>query len=224
MSFWSPTSQHRLSAETVDVGNFVLMIDLDPAAREVARLLDGVADDRLADPTPCPAYPVGALLDHLMGLSLAFTWAARKTTATEGDGDESAPGLATAEHLDSQWRTVLPRRLRELVEAWRDPTAWEGMTEAGGVRMPAEVMGVVALDELVLHGWDLARATGQRFACDPASTAAILAFTTASAEPEQAASRDGLFGPVVYVHEDAPAFDRALGFAGRDPAWTPQPA
>jgi hypothetical protein len=89
MSFWSPTSQHRLSAETVDVGNFVLMIDLDPAAREVARLLDGVADDRLADPTPCPAYPVGALLDHLMGLSLAFMWAARKTTATEGDGDES---------------------------------------------------------------------------------------------------------------------------------------
>jgi uncharacterized protein (TIGR03086 family) len=111
--------------------------------------------------------------------------------------------------------------LEELVEAWRDPEAWEGMTEAGGVTMPAEVMGVVALDELVLHGWDLARATGQPFSCDPASTAAVLEFTRASAQPEHAASREGLFGPVVEVPEDAPPFERALGFAGRDPRWTP---
>jgi uncharacterized protein (TIGR03086 family) len=132
------------------------MIDLEPAAREVARLLDGVTEDRLADPTPCPHYPVAALLDHLMGLSLAFTWAARKTTATEGSSEESGPGLATAAHLDPDWRTRLPERLRDLAEAWRDPAAWEGVTDAGGVRMPADLMGVVALDELVLHGWDLA--------------------------------------------------------------------
>jgi uncharacterized protein (TIGR03086 family) len=196
------------------------MIDLEPAARKVARLLDGVGENQLANPTPCPDYPVAALLDHFMGLSLAFTWAARKTTHTEG-GDESGPRPARAEYLDPHWRTLLPRRLDELVEAWREPTAWEGLTEAGGVRMPAEVMGVVALDELVLHGWDLARATGQPFTCDPASTAAVLTFTEASAQPEQAASREGLFGPVVDLPEDAPPFDRALGFAGRDPAWTP---
>ena len=198
------------------------VIDLGAAAREVASLLDGVTDDQLAGPTPCPDYPVAALLDHLMGLSLAFTWAARKTTATGGGSEESRPGLATAEHLDPQWRILLPRRLGELVDAWRDPTAWEGITEAGGVRMPAELMGVVALDELVLHGWDLARASGQPFTCDAASTAAVLAFTSASAQPEQAAGRAGLFGPVVDVPADAPALDRALGFAGRDPAWTPK--
>lgn len=199
------------------------MIDLEPAAHEVARLLDGVSEDQLANPTPCPEYPVAALLDHFMGLSLAFTWAAHKTTATEAS-DESGPGQARAEHLDPHWRTLLPQRLGDLVGAWRDPTAWEGITEAGGVRMPAEQMGVVALDELVLHGWDLARATGQPFTCDPASTAAVLAFTRATAQPEQAAGREGLFGPVVDLPEDAPAFDRALGFAGRDPAWTPPPA
>jgi uncharacterized protein (TIGR03086 family) len=202
----------------------VPMLDLDPAAREVARLLDGVTDDKLADPTPCADTPVAAMLDHLMGLSLAFTWAARKTTAAESGSDASGPGQATAEHLDPDWRTVLPQRLGVLAEAWRDPAAWEGMTEAGGVTMPAEMMGAVALDELVLHGWDLARGTGQPFTCDPDSTAAVLAFTSASAQPEQAASREGLFGPVVDVPEAAPAFDRALGFAGRDPAWTPTPA
>ena len=197
------------------------MLDLEPAAREAARLLDGVTEEQLAGPTPCPGYPVAALLDHITGFSLAFTWAARKTTATEGGSGESGPGLANAEHLDPDWRTLLPRRLGELAEAWREPTAWQGMTEAGGMRMPAELIGAVALDELVLHGWDLARATGQPFTCDPVSTAAVLAFTSASAQPERAASRGGLFGPVIDVPEDAPTFDRALGFAGRDPAWTP---
>jgi uncharacterized protein (TIGR03086 family) len=191
------------------------MLDLGPAAGQVIGLLEGVTDDKLADPTPCEGTPVAALLDHFMGLSLAFTWAARKATPAE-----SGPPHAAAEHLDPDWRTVLPRRLDELTRAWREPAAWEGMTEAGGVTMPAEVTGRVALDELVLHGWDLARATGQPFQCDPVSTEAVLAFTEESARPENVASRTGLFGPVVDVPEDASAFDRALGFAGRDPAWS----
>ena len=29
----------------------------------------------------------------------------------------------------------------------------------------------------------------------------------------------GLFGPTVAVPDDAPAFHRALGLSGRDPAW-----
>jgi uncharacterized protein (TIGR03086 family) len=196
------------------------MLDLDPAVREVVRLLDGVPDDQLTAPTPSPGTSVATLLDHLMGLSLAFTWAARKTPPEGG----SKPPSSSADDLDPDWREVLPRRLGELADAWRDPAAWEGMTEAGGVTMPAEAMGAVALDELVLHGWDLARATGQPFRCDPASTAAVLEFTSASARPENAAGREGLFGPVVPVPEDAPPLDRALGFAGRDPGWTPASA
>jgi uncharacterized protein (TIGR03086 family) len=198
-------------------------LDLGPAADEVSRLLDGVSDAQMADPTPCEGTPVAGLLDHLMGLSLAFTWAARKSTATEGGGNQPGPS-AVAEHLDPDWRALLPERLDGLAQAWRDPSAWEGMAEAGGVTMPAEVIATVALDELVLHGWDLARATGQPFDCDPASTQAVLGFTTMSAQPEQAAMREGLFGPVVDVPEGASAFDRALGFAGRDPAWTPTSA
>jgi uncharacterized protein (TIGR03086 family) len=200
------------------------MLDLEPATREVTRLVDGVREDHLSAPTPCADTPVAALLDHLLGLSLAFTWAARKTTPGEDRGTVPGPGRATAEHLDPDWRAVLPERLRELAEAWRDPAAWTSETVAGGVRMPAEQMGVVALDELVMHGWDLARATGQTFACDPVSTEAVLAFTTAAARPENAAQREGLFGPVVDVPPDAPALDRALGFAGRDPSWTATPA
>jgi uncharacterized protein (TIGR03086 family) len=115
----------------------------------------------------------------------------------------------------------LPQRLRDLARAWADPGAWQGSTRAGGLTMPAEVAGVVALDEVMLHGWDLARATGQQYIADPTSAAAVLEFTRSTAQPENAPMRQGLFGPAVAVPEDAPTFDRALGYAGRDPAWTP---
>jgi uncharacterized protein (TIGR03086 family) len=94
----------------------------------------------------------------------------------------------------------------ELAAAWRDPAAGEGMTEAGGLRMPADVMGAVALDQLVLHGWDLAGATSQSFTCDPASTAAVLAFTGVSARPlgTGCSARWPMTG-------NAPTLDRALG-------------
>jgi uncharacterized protein (TIGR03086 family) len=189
------------------------MLDLAPAAHEVERLLQGVSDDRMGDPTPCAGTPVAGLLDHLMGLTLAFTWAANKETPP--GGGPAGPGPAGSENLDPDWRAQLPRRLSDLAEAWRAPSAWEGMTEAGGLRMPAEVTGLVALDELVMHGWDLARATGQSFTCDPASTEAVLAFTSESARPERADSREGLFGPVVPVPEDAPALDPGAGRVSR---------
>lgn len=193
-------------------------VDIGAAADEVAALLPGVTDDQLDAPTPCEGSSVATLLDHLMGLCLAFTWAADKSAPPAGGGPR--PGQAAAEQLAPHWRTVLPQRLSDLAKAWREPSAWEGLTEAGGLRMPADLAGVVALDELVLHGWDLARATGQSFSSTPANTAAVLEFTRGSALPERAASREGLFGPVVDVADDAPDFHRALGYAGRDPDWS----
>lgn len=191
--------------------------DLAHAAAQVNRLLDGISDDRLSDATPCDGLTLAALLDHLVGLTQAFTEAAHKTS----DPDGPAGGAPVDVNLDPEWRAKLPKQLDELVAAWREPSAWEGMTSAGGVTMPAEVMGVVALDELVLHGWDLARATGQAFDCDDASAEAVLGFTKMAAAPEFADSRDGLFGPVLDVPADGTAFEQALAYAGRDARWTP---
>jgi uncharacterized protein (TIGR03086 family) len=186
------------------------MLDLSPAARRVAALLKKITDEQLTDPTPSDC-DVATVLDHLMGLTRAFVETAHKTVT-----ENTAP-QASGAHLDPDWRTILPVRLAELAGAWRDPEAWQGLADAGGVTMPAEMMGVVALDELVLHGWDLARATRQPYAVDAASTAACLRFVEAMAQPGQ--GRDGLFGPVVALPDDAPPFHRVLGLAGRDPAW-----
>ena len=183
-------------------------VDLGPAAERVAALLPGVRDDRLDAPTPCPDMTVGELLGHLIGLSEAFRGGAEKAP------DPGAPP-ATPPALAPDWRTALPARLDALTAAWRMPAARDGSTSVGGVEMPAAMVAVVALDELVLHGWDLARATGQPYEPDPASVEACLTFVAPTATPEGV---PGLFGPPVPVPDDAPALDRLLGLSGRDPA------
>ena len=95
------------------------------------------------------------------------------------------------------------------------------MTQAGGVDLPGEVAGVVALDELVLHGWDVARASGQPYAVDDPSLQAVHRFVAQFSGPGHDADRAGLFGPEVPVSDDAPLLDRVVGMAGRDPGWTP---
>ena len=64
------------------------MVELGPAAQRMADLIEGVPDERLGAPTPCPAYTLGDLVDHIRGFTLAFTAAARKDTAgmTSGQG------------------------------------------------------------------------------------------------------------------------------------------
>jgi uncharacterized protein (TIGR03086 family) len=92
------------------------------------------------------------------------------------------------------------------------------MTRAGGLDLPGEVAGVIALDELVIHGWDLARATAQDYDPDKASLQTVLPFVTQAADGEP---QEGLFGPPVAVPDGAPLLDRVIGLTGRDPAWSP---
>jgi uncharacterized protein (TIGR03086 family) len=190
-------------------------IDFGPATDAVAEIVTNVRDDQLADPTPCPEATVADLLDHLGGLALAFRAAARKEPAP-GDAQPQADGS----QLRDGWRDDIAERLAALAEAWRDPTAYEGMTRAGGVDLPGDVAALVALDEVVVHGWDIARATGQPYAPDEAAVRACLAFAETFEVPDGAPD-GGPFGPPVAVPDDAPALDRLAGATGRDPAWTP---
>lgn len=190
------------------------MFDLEPATTVLAGLVAGVRDDQLTAPTPCADTSVGDLLAHVDGLSLAFTAAAAKTPL---DGSGQGPA-ADASRLAPDWRTRIPQRLAALADAWREEAAWAGMTQAGGLDMPAEIAGVVALDEIIVHAWDIAVASGQRFSGEPQLMEAAYGFAQ-QAVAEHPQGTPGLFGPPVPVPDDAPLLDRLLGLTGRDPAW-----
>lgn len=185
------------------------MIDLAPACARTGDVLRNVTDEQLDGATPCERMSLRDLVVHVGGLALAFTAAARKEFGelTDTPPVEGAP-------LDEDWRTAYPARLAELAAAWRDPAAWEGMSRAGGVDFPGEVGGMIALTEVVIHGWDIAVATGQEYDVDPATLDAVLPHVAAIAAE---GPTEGLFGPAVPVADDAPALDRVIALSGRDP-------
>ena len=190
------------------------MFDLDSAAQSVTTVVSNVSEDQLGGPTPCPDYTVGDLLFHVLGLSAAFKGAADKDF---GPATSTPPGEAMSA-LPDGWRDQIPKQLDALAVAWRNPAAWDGMTQAGGVELPAEIAAQVALNELVMHGWDIARATGQDYSL-PDETLQI-SYDLLYPGTDQT-ERDPIFGPVVPIPEDAPLLDRVIALGGRDPAWTP---
>jgi len=189
-----------------------MTIDLGHATRATAGVVAGVRDDQLGDPTPCPAYTVADLLDHLGGLSVAFTDAARKD-ARPGEHEASGDGC----RLEPAFRDRITAALAELAESWREPGAFDGLTQAGPIEMPAEIAAQVALNEVVVHGWDLARATDQPY--DPGSDAVAVCLAFAESFEAPADAGEGPFGPPVDVPADAPDLDRLAGATGRRPDW-----
>ena len=191
-------------------------VDLGPGAQRLAELVAGVRDEELGSPTPCPAYTVGDLIDHVGGLALAFTAAARKDFG--GYAEQTPSGQAS--HLEPGWRARIPSDLRTLAKAWQEAQAWTGMTRIAGMDAPAEMVGLSAADELVVHGWDIARATGQPYDCEPELLGAARAFLSQFASPDAPAGPDVPFGPSRPAPASAPILDRVVALAGRDPGWT----
>ena len=195
------------------------IVDLGPAAQRLADLVARVTDGELGNPTPCPAYTLGDLVEHGGGLALAFTAAANKDRTKYND-QQPPPG--NAERLAGDWRARIPRDLANLAQAWRNPAAWTGMTRIAGGDSPSSVVGLVAADELVVHGWDVARATGQPYDPEPEVLDAAKSFLAMFASPDAPAGPEVAFGPSRPMPDDAPPLDRVVALAGRDPGWAPR--
>ncbi len=189
------------------------MFDFEPATRTLTRLVEGVADDQLGRPTPCEGTSVAGLLDHIDGLAGAFADAARKVGGEQG-------ASVDASRLGDDWRPRISDRLADLALAWKDEDAWEGTTHIAGMDLPGPVAASIAIDEVIVHGWDLAVATDQVAEWpDPLVEAAVtFVEPTASQNPE---GIPGMFGAARPWEPTDPPLDRLLALTGRDRAWRP---
>jgi uncharacterized protein (TIGR03086 family) len=161
-----------------------------------------IKPDQFDAPTPCRDWTVRALVDHLAEWAPALAAAGRKSDPAPAGGD-------------------LEARYDDLVAAWSSPAAWQGTTRVGGPQeLPAAMIGGMVLAEVVVHGWDLARATGQTADWDPGLLDTVHREIAATAEMGRGM---GLYGPPVPVAGSRSALDRALGLTGRDPDWTACP-
>lgn len=185
---------------------------LRSAADEAARLVAGITPDRWSDPTPCGDFDLHTLGNHLI-LWTAYT-AERRAREQPVPADLTERDFLAEPDAAAAYAAQLDRAM----DAWYAPDLWERDIAVNDGRMPAvEVAGMI-LTEMVLHGWDVAKATGQPFHCSPAAAEAVWAVVERIADMFR--QYNG-FGPEVPVPSNAPLIDRALGLSGRDPAWAP---
>jgi uncharacterized protein (TIGR03086 family) len=175
----------------------------------------GADPARFGDPSPCTEFTAGKVLHHLaFGLLLAQLAAERKGMDPSWTSFDEAPYLIGKP--EAEWAALAAQQGAATARAWADPAAWEGETTFGGSPMPAAAVGSMMTAEFVLHGWDVAVATGQDVAVSEGLAAAALAGVESIARM----GRDGgWFGAEVALPDGASTLDRALAASGRDPGW-----
>src|SRR5436305_11149159 len=113
-------------------------VDLGRGVAQLKELLTRVDDSELDKQSPCPLFTVGNVIAHVGGFAQAFTAAARKERSDLVEHPPTGDPLP----LPGDWRTSIPRDLDTLVDAWRHPDAWEGMTRIAAMDGPAEMVGL----------------------------------------------------------------------------------
>ena len=170
----------------------------------------GVSAMEMENPTPCTEFDVRTVANHMLGTIEAM----RRVGASE-PLDPEDPWGTNGENIREQWRDDLGQKLNEFADAWSRPDAWEGDAMDGA--MPRQLVGDMGYVEVMLHGWDLAKGTGQDLEYDDEAVARALEILEQTGEQGRSG---GAFGPEVQVPDDAAPFAKALALSGRDPEWS----
>lgn len=177
------------------------------AAREAARTARGATTTPLDAPTPCGDWDLRTLLGHWI-LYTAHGLEHRALRTPLPDGTAARDFAA-----EPGWTEAYAAQLDRAVAAWEDPGVWEGDIELGHAAMPAAEIAGMVIKEMVLHGWDTATATGQRYDCSPGLGGFVLGVVEEHAEIYR--RYDGFAAPAT-APENATALERALALSGRD--------
>jgi uncharacterized protein (TIGR03086 family) len=162
-------------------------------------IIAGVRPDQVRLPTPCADFDVARVVDHLVGWASSF--AARLSGGTfEGDPNDYRAGADPVADFHDAAGTI--------AGAYRD-----------GGEAAAQLPVGILLMEFVVHGWDLATATGQTVSFTPAEADRALDTGQQMLKPEYRGPGK-TFGYEAEVPDSASSVDRLVAFLGRSPGWT----
>jgi len=166
----------------------------------VGEVVGGIDPDQLDDPTPCADFTVRGVLEHMIGGATAFAAAFRGEEAGEPELADPLARFGPA--------------LTDLAAAISAPGALDRMVVAPFGEVPGESFArFVVLDGLV-HGWDMANATGQVYDPPAELVAVVDAFARQALDP----LRDGqTFVDAVDPEEGATPIEHLVAYTGRTP-------
>lgn len=198
----------QFTAQTNDIVDHrpVLARALD----QTGTLITMTEPGRAADPTPCSDYDVATLIGHQQAV------VRRIGAVVRGEPFTSVPMVVESTDWATDWevgRTATDAALADADLSQVVALPW-------GEAPIAAALGTY-VGELATHAWDLAAATGRIAELDPAIAEAALPVAQATIPAQIRELPDIPFGPVVEVGDDAPAYDRLVGWNGRNPQWAP---
>jgi len=186
-------------------------------AETFERRVAAVQTDQWPNRSPCGEWDARGVVDHIVSMHGYMLRPLDRTLSPAPSVQQDPLGAFRAARADVQALLDDPR-FADL----------ECDTPAGRMTFEQQVDQVVS-DDLVMHGWDLARATGQDETMDPEDVDRLWGMIDAIPPDLMTKYRTPgafgpgveVFGPEVLVPEDAPLQDRLLGMIGRNPARHP---
>jgi uncharacterized protein (TIGR03086 family) len=174
------------------------LTQLEQLGPPLGGVVAGIRPDQLDAPTPCDDFTVRGVLEHMIGGAAAFAAAYRGTTPAEPDLHDPLGRFGDV--------------LGDLVAAIGAPGALDQTVQAPFGAVPGDTFArFVVLDGLV-HGWDMAVATGQPYEPPDELVAAADAFARQALDP----LRDGqTFAAAVEPAPDASPIERLVRYTGR---------
>lgn len=184
---------------------------LDDVLADLSRVVGAITEDQLHDPTPCTDYDVGRLRNHVVAWLENFA-------AGFADPDGQAPTATIDDGVVPSDPAAAVREAAELLVRSLNAGAAQRPLKLGEAAMPGEMALSMILWEYQVHGWDLARATGQEWQPPKAAAEESLAFAPGMLTPDYQGEGKA-FGPPVDVADDAAALDRLVALSGRRSDW-----
>ena len=178
---------------------------LEQSYDQTATLVGRLTPAEFEAPSPCAGWDVRATLNHMLGATWMFTLVNQGHAADEDAGDVIGDDATLA----------VTAAAKENLASWRQPGAFEGDRSYVFGTFPATGAVMLNLGEVVVHNWDVARATGRELAINPAVGQMI--YDWAVSIPLDDFRDHGAFGPEVAVTASAPIVDRLVGLLGRQP-------
>jgi uncharacterized protein (TIGR03086 family) len=183
---------------------------LERAQAVTRAILANVKPDQLDDDTPCQSWKVRNLITHVVGANYWFAESMNAGASPENDTTEDtdfAAGDFVATYDDAA---------KQAVAAFGAPGALDKNVKLPFGEFPASAFLGLATSDVFVHGWDLAKATGQDTDLDPELAGQLLAGARASI-PDQFRGPDGVapFGPEVQAPADASVASQLAAFLGR---------
>ncbi|GAA2759080.1 TIGR03086 family metal-binding protein [Actinopolymorpha rutila] len=184
---------------------------LRTAGEVTNRIVAGIGGDQWDAPTPCSDWNVRTLLNHVVAGNLL-------TAAVLGGAELPSPEerarLGRVDRLGTDPLTASRQSVDDLLGAFGQPGVFERIHPSPVGQVPGAALVHLRTTELLVHGWDLARATGQPADFPEALAEQELAFTQANVGRARTGP-NGPFGASRPVADDAPAIDRLAALLGR---------